>query len=287
MLWRDNKLGLISKLSTVSRKIVLKLSDYGGISVRNGGTGNAGKLKINADLIKIKNQAGFAARSISGEGGDIFVQSDSLQMRGNGYINTNTQGEGNGGNITINTNTLVALQNSDITANAENSFGGKVTINAEGIFGTQFREKPTQESDITASSELGAEFNGVVELNTPGIDPSSGIVQLPTDIIDSSNQIASGCSNQSGNSFVVTGRGGIPQNPNEQIDSNLSWNDVRDLSAFNQQINNNAKVKQTSNNSAIVEATGFIRNEQGEIELVAAQNTPFITKQIPNCNGNR
>jgi len=262
----------------------LKLSDYGSITVRNEGTGNAGRLKVNADLIQFRNNAGLAARSNSGEGGNIFVQSDSLQLRRNSYINTNTRGEGSGGNINVNTNTLVALENSDITANAENSFGGKVTIDAEGIFGTQFREKQTEESDITASSELGAEFSGEVELNTPGIDPSTGITELPTDVIDSSNQIASGCAAQKGNTFVATGRGGIPKNPNEQVDAKLAWSDVRDLSAFRKD-NINSEITSISNKPAIVEASGFVRNSKGEIELVAFQNTPLINKQVAECSG--
>ncbi len=262
----------------------LKLSDYGSITVRNEGTGNAGTLKINADLIKLKNQAGLAARSNSGEGGNIFVQSDSLQLRRNSFITTNARGEGSGGNININTNTLVALENSDITANAENSFGGKVTINAEGIFGTKFKEKLTLESDITASSQLGAEFNGIVELNTPGIDPNSGITELPTNLIDPSNQIEKGCAAQTGNTFVATGRGGITKDPNQQVDINNTWSDIRDLSAYRKR-NNNIQATQISNKPAIVEATGFVRNEKGEIELVATQNKPFKTKQVLNCSG--
>ncbi|AFY54830.1 filamentous hemagglutinin family N-terminal domain protein [Rivularia sp. PCC 7116] len=262
----------------------LKLSDFGSITTRNAGTGNAGRLKVNADLIKIENQAGFAARSNSGEGGDILVQADSLQMRRESYISTDTRGEGNGGNININTNTLVALQNSDITANAENSFGGKVTINAYGIFGTQFRENLTLESDITASSQLGAEFSGIVELNTPGIDPSSGIAELPTDVIDSDNQIAAGCSSNAGSSFVATGRGGIPQNPNEQVDSSPSWSDIRDLSAYRQRNNNTVENTQKLDKTPIVEATSFIRNQDGEIELIASQNKPLTTQGF-NCRG--
>ena len=63
-------------------------------------------------------------------------------------------GTGNGGNITIDTDTLVALENSDIIANARQSFGGRVSINAQGIFGTQFRDNPTLLSDITATGEV-------------------------------------------------------------------------------------------------------------------------------------
>ncbi|BAY83539.1 hypothetical protein NIES267_30280 [Calothrix parasitica NIES-267] len=261
----------------------LKIGNNANISVVNQGMGDAGKLRVNADLTQLENQGSLLAISNSGGGGNIFVRADSLQLRRNSLISTNSGGERNGGNINIDTNTLVAVENSDITANAENSFGGKVTINAEGIFGTQFRENLTPQSDITASSELGAEFNGEVELNTPGIDPSSGINELPENLTDSSNQIAAGCSNKSGNSFIATGKGGIPQNPQEQFNINRSWSDIRNLSAF-RKLNNNSEITSISNKLEIIEATAFIRNENGEIELVAAQNTPFNTTQVSNCS---
>ncbi|MDY6902594.1 MAG: S-layer family protein, partial [Cyanobacteriota bacterium] len=261
----------------------LQVSDYGFIGVSNLGSGNAGRLKVNANLVQLKDKSTLRVNNNSGEGGNILIEAGSLQMR-ESLIATNSNGEGNGGNIDINTNTLVALENSDISANAQNSFGGKVLINAEGIFGTQFREQQTIESDITATSELGAEFSGVVELNTPGIDPSSGIVELPTDVTDSSNQIAAGCSSNGDSSFVATGRGGIPHNPNQQIDVNKTWSDIRDLSAYRKR-KNNIQTTQISNQPAIVEATGFLRNKKGEIELVAIQNKPFKNNQIPNCSG--
>jgi large exoprotein involved in heme utilization and adhesion len=83
---------------------------------------------------------------------------------------------------------------------------------------------------------------------------------------------------------VATGRGGIAKNPNEQVDINKTWSDIRDLSAYRKR-NNNIQTTQISSKPVIVEATGFIRNEDGEIELVAAQNKPFNTKQISNCSG--
>ncbi len=263
----------------------LLVSDEAFVSVDNLGSGDAGILKVNADFIKLDNNGRLSATTLFGEGGDISLKSNRLQMRGESIISTSAGGKGNGGNIAINIDTLVAVENSDITANAENSFGGKVTINAEGIFGTQFREQQTLESDITATSELGAEFSGVVELNTPGVDPSSGITELPENLTDSSNQIAAGCSNQSENSFVATGKGGIPQNPKERFNVNPSWSDIRDLSAYFQG-NNNSQVTNIPKKTAIVEATGFIRNSLGEIELVASGNQPFTKKPVLDCSGN-
>jgi large exoprotein involved in heme utilization and adhesion len=124
-----------------------------------------------------------------------------------------------------------------------------------------------------------------VQINNLSIDPSSGLVELPVDLSDSSQQIASGCSSNTGSSFVATGRGGIPQNPNEQVNINATWSDIRDLSAYRKRNNNTVEKTQISNKPAIVEANGFIRNANGEIELVALLPTPLTTKQIPECSG--
>ena len=74
-----------------------------------------------------------------------------------------------------------------------------------------------------------------------------------------------------------------PQNPKEHLDSKRTWSDIRDLSAYRK--GNNTEVTTISNKPAIVEATGFIRNEDGEIELVALENQPLRTKQIAECSG--
>jgi len=176
------------------------------------------------------------------------------------------------------------LENSDITANAQNSFGGKININAQGIFGTQYREEITNQSDITASSELGTSFFGTVELNTPGIDPSKAVNQLPANVVDQTNQIASGCGANTGNSFVVTGRGGITQNPSDRVDKYVAWSDIRDLSVYRQQSDNVVRPGKISKQRRIIEATGFQLDELGRIELVAQvpENSQNL-QDMSNC----
>lgn len=82
----------------------------------------------------------------------------------------------------------------------------------------------------------------------------------------------------------MTGKGGVPQNPNESVIINSTWSDIRDLSAYRQEINDVAKVAAISNKPAIVEATGFISNSKGEIELIALSPTPLTTKQLSECS---
>ena len=216
-----------------------------------------------------------------GEKGNINLNIDeSLLLRRESLIKANATSISVGGNININSPVIAGFENSDIIANAMKGNGGNIELTTQGIFGLEFRNELTEESDITASSQFG--LSGTVEINNLSIDPSSGIVSLPVKLSDSSQQIATGCTNKAYSSFVATGKGGIPQNPNERVDASLSWSDIRDLSAYQ---NNNSFLTSISNKPVIIEATGFIRNSSGEIELVAAGDKPFITDSKLDCSG--
>ncbi|MEL7243874.1 MAG: filamentous hemagglutinin N-terminal domain-containing protein [Cyanobacteria bacterium J06643_5] len=261
----------------------LSITNGAEVSVKNQGTGDAGRLEIYADSLKLNQQSSLAAATENGNGGNIFIETQDLQLRNNSNITATAMNSGAGGNIEINTDTLVALENSDITANAQNSFGGNVNINAQGVFGTREREEITNQSDITASSQLGASFSGTVELNTPGIDPSKGVNQLPVNVTDSSNQIASGCGANRGNTFVVTGRGGIPQNPSDRVNRNIIWSDIRNLSLHRQKPSNSNQTTRISKQRRIIEATGFQFDELGKVELVVLKNNSPNFQQLSNC----
>ncbi|MEO1432233.1 MAG: filamentous hemagglutinin N-terminal domain-containing protein [Cyanobacteria bacterium J06633_8] len=263
----------------------LRLKDKGAVSVRNEGIGNAGDLEINSDSLVLNQEGAITAFTTTGTGGNVFLNlQDSLIMRRGSLIDTESLSNGNGGNITINSPIIAGFENSDIIANAVEGNGGNINITTQGIFGLKFRDRLTPDSDITASSEFG--INGTVEINNISIDPNSGLIELPTEVTDPSQQIANGCSSNNDSSFVATGRGGMPQNPTESVDVNPTWSDIRDLSAFRQQRNNStAEIIQKSNQPAIVEATGFIRNEDGVIELVALENIPLRNKQVSECSG--
>ena len=263
----------------------LRVRDRAEITVSNTGSGNAGNLNINSNKIFLDNGGTLQAEVNGGSQGNIKLEAnDGLILRRGGNITTNATGTSTGGNIDITAGVIAAVskENSDIVANAVLGSGGKINITTQGIFGLEFRDELTEKSDITASSEFGV--SGTVDINNFSIDPSSGLVELPVALSDSSQQIATGCSNNSGSSFVATGRGGIPQNPTEQVNESFTWSDIRDLSAYRKP-NSNNQATQISNKPAIVEATGFIRNADGEIELVASKPTPFVTKQVSSCSG--
>ncbi|MBR8834840.1 MAG: filamentous hemagglutinin N-terminal domain-containing protein [Stigonema ocellatum SAG 48.90 = DSM 106950] len=260
----------------------LTIRDGATISVSNfqsqgtvpPGKGAAGNIQINAPVLLIQDQGTITADTNAGDKGNITIQSQNFQIRQGSQLSTNARNSGDGGNITITTDTLLASENSNITANARQGFGGRVVVNAKGIF--------TPESDITASSELGPAFNGTVKLNTPDVDPSQGLVQLPENFTDRSRQIANGCGATQQNRFVVSGRGGLPENPTQTLRGQTVWTDVRDLSGkLGNAKATSSNYQPKSNGQQIVEAQEFMMSADGTVHLVAAmaQATPPIPRQ--------
>jgi large exoprotein involved in heme utilization and adhesion len=265
----------------------LNVRDGAEVSVSSTGSGIAGSLIVEADAIRLDNQGKIRADT-SGGGGNINLSTDDLILRRGSSISTNATGTNiTGGNITIDTDNLVAVpqEDSDISANAENSFGGRVIVNVSGIFGTEFRLQDTPLSDITASSALGAQFNGLVELNTPDIDPSRGLANLPIEVVDASNQIDQTCSArgaQAGkNEFIVTGRGGLPPNPSDPLTPNAVWIDLDSTTQHAQNRPSASVAMQPSNSKPVqlVEAQGWVINDKGKVVLTAS--APIVTPHSP------
>ncbi|MDY6940138.1 MAG: S-layer family protein [Cyanobacteriota bacterium] len=205
--------GEAGNLSIATSELIVR--DGARATVESRDTGRAGNLSVVARDIFLDRGGGLRADSQGGLG-NINLNSQGLQLRDRSQISTNSSGLDPGGNITIETQTLVALDNSDISANATNSRGGRVTIAAQAIFGIGFSSTPTPESDITATSELGTDFSGMVSIQTPDLDPARGIVALSADSFDSTESIARSClapSHHQQGRFVIVGSGGLPARP--------------------------------------------------------------------------
>ncbi|MBD2729108.1 filamentous hemagglutinin N-terminal domain-containing protein [Nostoc sp. FACHB-892] len=242
-------------------------------------TGIAGDIIVTSPRVTLDKGGKLNAQSESGNGGDINLQTDLLLLRRGAQIST-TAGTaltgGNGGNINIDAPSgfIVAVpsENSDITANAYTGTGGRVDIQAIGIYGIQRRQLPTSLSDITASSEFGVD--GTVELNTPDIDPNSSLVNLPTVPVDT--QVAQGCTAGSAvakSSFTITGRGGLPPNPGEALNADAVQ---VDLVSLNPEVDNTPAVSTNPMNSTptrIVEAAGWVIAANGDVILTSSAPT--------------
>ncbi|NEQ65472.1 MAG: filamentous hemagglutinin N-terminal domain-containing protein [Symploca sp. SIO2D2] len=241
------------------------------ISSESQGTGIAGDITINTRQNLETNRSSISATTLSGDGGDITLQvGNLLLLRDNSKIST-TAGQagagGDGGNITIDAEFVIGVprEDSDITANAFNGRGGNITITTQGIFGLQFRDRLTPLSDITASSEFGLDGQFILNLLFP-IDVTQGLSELPIEPVTSElNQSCQAGGSQSAGSFINTGRGGLPPEPTEPLDSSDLWEDVQ----LPRKTSTDAANVPTTPSGQIVEAQGWIVNKEGHIELVA------------------
>ncbi|MBW4569202.1 MAG: filamentous hemagglutinin N-terminal domain-containing protein [Tolypothrix carrinoi HA7290-LM1] len=267
-------------------------SDISGVFVQSESTGRAGDIIVTSPKINLDNQGRLIAKSESGNGGNINLQvGDLLLLRGGSQISTNAgtarQG-GDGGNIIIDAPNgfIVAVpnENSDITANAFTGSGGRVNITVSGIYGIESRPRPTDLSDITASSELGVQ--GTIEINTPNVDPNRGLLQLTTGLVNTPRLVDSSCAafDKNGSEFIVTGRGGLPLSPDDFLSSDVVWTDSR-LSAATAQNQSRTPAAKLSIPKAveIVPATGWVFNGKGEVTLISSASVANSLVSVPSC----
>ncbi|BAY44468.1 filamentous hemagglutinin outer membrane protein [Scytonema sp. HK-05] len=277
----------------------LNIQDNAEVTISSVGLGDAGILTVNANLINL-DKGKLVGTTALGRGGDISLQVKNLLLMRRGSQITTTAGTakqpGDGGNITINTPNgfIVAApkENNDITANAFSGSGGKITIRATNIFGiaplsrqelerlspNNLDPSKLQTNDITAISQTNPSLSGTVQLIIPDVDVNRGLVELPVNIVDISQQIDTGCnpgSRQRASSFVITGRGGLPPNPSDMLTPDAV---LVDLITLNPNIDNrkspSVTTKPTTNApERIVEATGWVINEKGEVILTADAST--------------
>ncbi|QLE45919.1 filamentous hemagglutinin N-terminal domain-containing protein (plasmid) [Nostoc sp. C052] len=270
----------------------LSVRDGAQVSVSSTNAGSAGSLFVAADSIGLDNNAKITADTTGG-GGNIFLRTPLLILRDRSSITTNATGKNiPGGNISIDAKQgfiiAVPQENSDISANSLDFRGGNVTINAQAIFGTQFRKTPTSASDITATG-VSPQFNGSVQINTPDVDPNNGLVQLPTDFVDRSGLIAQGCPANKGNSFTITGRGGLPPLPTQALRTNqtatVNWVTLNPQEQRSASVVENShlrgikspKLEVPQISPTIVEATGWVISKSGTVELTALTPIPTYT----------
>jgi large exoprotein involved in heme utilization and adhesion len=254
----------------------VSLRNQSQITSRSRGTGNGGTIDVIADTLSLNNGSTLNAQTSSGNGRNIDLKlSTVVQLQNQSVLSAEAGGVGNGGNITLSAPFVIGLGNSDIVANAVQGRGGSIQITTQGIFGLKFRPDLTPDNDISASSQFGV--NGSVQITTLAIDPTAGLLQLPVDIVDPTQQIAAGCAEIGENEFMITGRGGIEANPTHGVGGDRLWQDTRRLAQHSPVTPGPAAQAPTAPQVVppLVEATAWYRNPvTGKVELVAPQALP-------------
>jgi filamentous hemagglutinin family protein len=235
----------------------LNISDRGNISVSNLGNGNSGNLNITAKELNLDHSATLEAKVNAGSQGNINLTTDNIFLRNNSEINVLATGRATGGNIKIsNRENIVVTKNSRILANAIRGKGGNIEITTQGYF-------VSGDSLVSASSEFGLDGNIKVE-NINGDRPLE-LDQLPANLVDRTQQIAKSCGVGT-NQFAIAGRGGLPENPWQNLRGQTVWQDLR-LIAIDS--NKTSQIQADLPSTPILEAQAWKINDLGQIELIA------------------
>ncbi|WP_159789432.1 beta strand repeat-containing protein [Sodalinema gerasimenkoae] len=245
----------------------LQLGNQAQLSVSSQGLGNAGDMELQGQQLTLTGGQ-IAATSILGQGGNLNLNLENVAiLQGGSTLSTRagtaaTAG-GDGGNMSLQLGAIALLDGSSIDANAFQGAGGNIQIATQGLF-------LGGNSQITASSEFG--IDGTVSIQTPDTEAGAGLVELTERPIDPASQIASGCAASDDNSFLVTGRGGLPEQPSESLrDTHSSWGDHRDWRSL-QTTSPSEVTQQPESGSNLAEATTWVYRLDGTVALIAPRS---------------
>lgn len=183
----------------------LEIRDRANISSASqaeSGGGDAGSISVHAeDSVKLSGSAALTSEAISGGGGIISVNAEDRLQLSNSQITTSvSQGAGKGGDINIGEPRFVILNQSKISANADQGDGGAIFIITDNYI-------KSAESNVTATSKRGND--GTVRIEAPDTDIGGELVVLPETFFDAARWLKKSCAERTGgktSSFVIKGR---------------------------------------------------------------------------------
>jgi filamentous hemagglutinin family protein len=288
----------------------LSLSNNGNITSRSTGqvnAGNAGNIFVNLNDKLQSNGGIISATSAQAGGGNIDITADDIRLRQSSLVSTSVfDSTGGGGNITINSKVFLAIEDSDILANAEAGPGGNIFINSEAFLADIFsrglaepvgrnpgdfaRFRGNNRVDISADSRTGT--SGTVSYTY--VDPTRRVAPLPSDLADAEGLIDRRCTpadKKRASSFTITGRGGLPPSPNDPLmyqDELVDWVTLEDSEETPSSEASNPN-STPSHPRQLVEAQGWVIGEDGKVMLTASASTVTPGNSglgYPSCEDN-
>ncbi len=261
----------------------LTVRDQSGILVSSRGEGNPGNINVSASQVRLENEGGLEAESVTGQGGNITINSPDIFVRRQSAISAagSQSGQTFDGNIDINSNFLVLLENSQIVTSAFDPTGGS-NINIRPFGNSELAILQSQNSIINAAGELSIDttlnFDPPETTQVEVVDPAALIAQDP-------------CKQRGDSQFIITGRGGIAFNPLQDLFS-TSILEPSLVEPVTPSVNNSSRrrsqqSKKRDNNTVdsrtIVPARGWVRTENGDVILVSYDPTNTgVIRQPPN-----
>lgn len=234
------------------------LLKYGGqLSARNEGTGDAGELKISANIIALEDNSLISAATFGGEGGNVFIFADFILLKDSSITASATQ-KGTGGNITAISDLVVAIGESSFTAEAEKGQGGNISITAQAaIFGPKV--------EFSVSSDAGLQLDGNINLDVE--ETGAEETTAPKPDVERPPQLISDCNPSTGDSkFVAMGPGALQVEPSHFAETDS----ILGIPTF--QLAFKSQTAPPPIENPIVEATGWTK-DNGKTVLITKTKT--------------
>ncbi|MBE9115106.1 filamentous hemagglutinin N-terminal domain-containing protein [Lusitaniella coriacea LEGE 07157] len=160
---------------------------------------------------------------------------------------------------TVNTPRIVL---SGLEPNALNQFLGTVISN-----------------QLPSSAPISSTFTS----NSLRIDSVTVLEQFLDDFANPSSQMALGCEAYGESRFVVTGRGGLPEDPTIPIRGQTLWRDMQAFSSTATGKGGDVSTQEIETSPPLVEAKSWQVNEAGNVELVAVLPQEIARAEILSC----
>ena len=108
---------------------------HGGfISIETDSSGHGGRLQITAEHILLRDNGYIIGAAYEGNGANVTIEAQTLELRNNGSIGTTSSREGHGGDINITVGLLQISDGSSLTAlTGGPGFGGDIMVDADTI----------------------------------------------------------------------------------------------------------------------------------------------------------
>ena len=264
----------------ISNPKQFSISDRAQVSVASEGQGNGGNLSIQANSLDLKRGGAIAASTNFQTGGVITLNvQDNLTLSDESLITARAFNDADGGNIDVTADFVVAFPSkpngSDIIASAQGGDGGNINITAQEIFGLGERvaNPGNGTNDIDVSSEFG--LDGNVSIQTPDTHSIKNVAELSTNVVEQNNSFAQVCdvdANAETSRFVIKGRGGIPPQPTAIFTADSILND-EESTGIESRNNELKKALETqyppiaTDRGDIYPARGVIIQEDGTVTL--------------------
>ncbi|MCC0177606.1 filamentous hemagglutinin N-terminal domain-containing protein [Waterburya agarophytonicola K14] len=242
----------------------LNLNNGGRISVDSSSSGDAGKIEIEANNLNGKDGQ-ISATSLNSGGGDLKLIADTLILDDSELSTSVFDGTGGGGNLNIESNVVISKNITTIFARADRGAGGNINITTEVFL-------LSLDSLVDASSESGVD--GAVDINSLESDRQIDYLQLPDTVSDPSALIAAVCPKNGVNSLSTIGKGGLSENPSQNLRGRSVWEDLRNFVEPNSNLSASSNLNR---DGEIIEAKAWNVNDRGKVELLS--HIPQKTKQ--------